>query len=104
MARFFTNHHTPLISHTSVDILTSRTGVYGDKFGVPIGNNIGLFDQDGVASFPSSFSYWTDGGRGHGRCSISAARMLRRRGSRSPAPAAMSARFRSLISTSRRYQ
>ena len=33
----FTNHHTPLISHTSVDILTSLTGVYGDQFGVPIG-------------------------------------------------------------------
>ena len=30
----FTNHHTPLISHTSVDIVTSLTGVYGDKFWV----------------------------------------------------------------------
>jgi arylsulfatase A-like enzyme len=57
----FTNHHTPLISHTSVDIVTSLTGVYGDKFGVPIGNNIGLFNpMTGVASFPSSFTYWTD--------------------------------------------
>ena len=56
----FTNHHTPLISHTSVNILTSLTGVYGDKFGVPIGNNIGLFGPNGVASFPSSFTYWTD--------------------------------------------
>jgi hypothetical protein len=57
----FTNHHTPLISHTAVDILTALTGVYGDKFGVPIGNNIGLFNpQTGVASFPSSFTYWTD--------------------------------------------
>jgi hypothetical protein len=57
---FFTNHHTPLISHTSVDIVTSLTGVYGDKFGVPIGNNIGLFGPNGVASFPGSFTYWTD--------------------------------------------
>ena len=58
---FFTNHHTPLISHTSVDILTSLTGVYGNKFGVPIGNSIGLFNpQTGIASFPSSFTYWTD--------------------------------------------
>jgi hypothetical protein len=57
----FTNHHTPLISHTSVDIITSLTGVYGDKFGVPIGNSIGLFNPaTGVASFPSSFTYWTD--------------------------------------------
>ena len=36
------------------------TGVYGDKFGVPIGNNIGLFGPNGVATFPSSFTYWTD--------------------------------------------
>jgi hypothetical protein len=56
-----TNHHTPLISHTSVDIVTALTGVYGDKFGVPIGNSIGLFNPaTGVASFPSSFTYWTD--------------------------------------------
>jgi hypothetical protein len=58
---FFTDHHTPLISHTSVDILTSLTGVYGEKFGVPIGNSIGLFNPaTGAASFPSSFTYWTD--------------------------------------------
>jgi len=56
----FTNHHTPLISHTSVDITTSLTGVYGDKFGFSIGNNFGLFGANGVASFPSSFEYWTD--------------------------------------------
>jgi hypothetical protein len=57
----FTSHHTPLISHTSVDIVTSLTGVYGDKFGVPIGNSIGLYNPaTGVASFPSSFTYWTD--------------------------------------------
>jgi len=56
-----TNHHTPLISHTSVDIVTALTGVYGEKFGVPIGNSIGLFNPaTGVASFPSSFTYWTD--------------------------------------------
>jgi hypothetical protein len=54
-----TNHHTPLISHTAVDIVTSLTGVYGEKFGFSIGNSFGLF-QNGVASFPSSFAYWTD--------------------------------------------
>ena len=55
------NHHTPLISHTSVDILTALTGVYGEKFGVTIGNSFGLFNSSGVASsFPSSFTYWTD--------------------------------------------
>jgi hypothetical protein len=55
----FTNHHTPLISHTSVDIVTSLTRVYGDKFGVPIGNSFGLFGPNKV-TFPSSFAYWTD--------------------------------------------
>jgi hypothetical protein len=57
---FLTNQWTPLISHTSVDIVTALTGVYSDKFGVPIGNNIGLFGPNGVATFPSSFTYWTD--------------------------------------------
>src|SRR5262249_27233562 len=45
-----TNHHTPLISHTSVDIVTSLTGVYGDKFGFSIGNSYGIFQPNGVAS------------------------------------------------------
>src|ERR1700756_4871398 len=54
-----TKHFTPLISHTAVDIVTSLTGVYGDKFGFSIGNLFGLF-HNGVASFPSSFAYWTD--------------------------------------------
>jgi hypothetical protein len=56
-----TNHFTPLISHTSVDILTTLTGVYGDKMGIPIGNSFGLFSADAkTVSFPASFQYWTD--------------------------------------------
>ncbi|MGB8839899.1 MAG: hypothetical protein WCC64_02410 [Aliidongia sp.] len=56
-----TEHHTPLISHTAVDIVTAMTGVYGDRFGFSIGNSFGLFNASGVAStFPSSFTYWTD--------------------------------------------
>src|ERR1700726_57141 len=39
-----TNHHTPLISHTSVDIVTSLTGVYGENFGFAVGNSFGFFD------------------------------------------------------------
>jgi hypothetical protein len=54
-----TNHHTPLISHTAVDITTALTGVYGDKFGFSIGNSFGIF-HNGVAGFQSSFAYWTD--------------------------------------------
>jgi hypothetical protein len=54
-----TNHFTPLISHTSVDILTSLTGVYGEKMGMPIGNTILYFNGTG-SNFTSSFAYWTD--------------------------------------------
>lgn len=57
---FLTNHWTPLISHTAVDILTSLTGVYPDKFGVPIGNSLRYFNPDGTTNGMSSFAYWTD--------------------------------------------
>src|ERR1700688_206802 len=55
-----TNHHTPLISHTAVDIVTSLTGVYGEKFGFAVGNSFGYFDPSGTPHFPSSFAYWSD--------------------------------------------
>jgi hypothetical protein len=55
-----TDHHTPLISHTSVDILTTLTGVYGEKMGAPIGNSLAFFNSSGGVSFPSTFEYWTD--------------------------------------------
>ena len=76
----FTNHHTSLISHTSVGLLTALTGVYGDRFGLPIGNNIGLFDRSGVASFPSAFAYWTD------LMDDGLPQMLDQRGKNAPAP------------------
>ena len=79
------------------------TGVYGDKFGVPIGNSFGLFGPNGVAHLSELFhlldrSFWPTGCR---RCSTSAARTPRRHGCRSLAPAAMSAPFRSPTSSSR---
>ena len=43
------NHHTPLISHTSVDILTTLSGVYGEKLGAPIGNSLPFFITAGSA-------------------------------------------------------
>jgi hypothetical protein len=59
-----TNSHTPLISHTSVDILTSLTGVYGDRHGSPIGNAFGYYPLPGTSTaadlFDSTFTYWTD--------------------------------------------
>jgi hypothetical protein len=53
-------HTTPLISHTSDDIITTLTGVYGEKHGQPVGNSYGFFRADGSVGFSSSFNYWTD--------------------------------------------
>jgi hypothetical protein len=61
---FSSNHHTPLISHTADDIITSLTGVYGDRHGQPVANSYNYFNpnsSDGLGStFTSSFTYWTD--------------------------------------------
>ena len=54
------NHHTPLISHTATDILTSFTGVYGDRMGVPVSNSFRYFTPTGSTSLGVSFAYWTD--------------------------------------------
>jgi hypothetical protein len=53
------NHHTPLISHTATDILTTLTGVYGERMGVPVANSYGVFHPSGSVTFSSSFLYWT---------------------------------------------
>jgi hypothetical protein len=55
-----TNHHTPLISHTADDIITTLTGNYGESHGQPVANSYGYFKADGSIGFSSSFSYWTD--------------------------------------------
>lgn len=54
------NHHTPLIAHTATDILTSLTGVYGDRHGVPVSNSFRYFKPDGTSNTGVSFAYWTD--------------------------------------------
>ena len=53
-----TNHHTPLISHTADDIITTLTGNYGEKHGQPVANSY-FFYADGQPTFSSSFNYWT---------------------------------------------
>src|SRR5438128_9685354 len=53
------NHHTPLIAHTATDILTSLTGVYGDRHGVPVSNSFRYFNPDGTSNTGVSFAYWT---------------------------------------------
>lgn len=54
------NEHTPLIAHTADDILTTLTGVYGDKHGQPVANSYRTFSTNGTSSSSSSFAYWTD--------------------------------------------
>ncbi len=53
------NNHTPLIAHTADDILTTLTGVYGDRHGQPIANSYRYFKPDGTTSSAGSFAYWT---------------------------------------------
>lgn len=55
-----TNHHTPLISHTADDILTTLTGVYPDRHGVPVANSFRYFNPNGTSNPGVSFAYWTD--------------------------------------------
>jgi hypothetical protein len=54
------NHHTPLISHTATDILTSLTGVYPNNHGVPVSNSFRYFNPNGTSNLGVSFAYWTD--------------------------------------------
>src|SRR2546425_3067569 len=55
-----TNHHTPLIAHTGTDILSTLTGVYGDRDGVPVANTFRFYTPDGASHPALSFAYWTD--------------------------------------------
>ena len=60
---FNTDHHAVLISHTADDIVTSLTGIYGDRNGIPVSNSFGLFDPTSTTypvEFSSAFVYWTD--------------------------------------------
>jgi hypothetical protein len=54
------NHHTPLIAHTSDDITTSVTGVYPSRHGVANSeNSYYYYDQSGTPHRTSGFTYWT---------------------------------------------
>jgi hypothetical protein len=54
-----TNDHTVLISHTATGILSTLTGVYPDRFGVPISNSFRYFTPTGTTRTGVSFAYWT---------------------------------------------
>jgi len=54
------NNHTPLIAHTADDILTTLTGLYGDRQGMPISNDYQAYNPNGTTDPAGSFAYWTD--------------------------------------------
>ena len=54
------NNHTPLIAHTADDLLTTFTGLYGDRAGMPVSNDYQTYNPDGTTDPASSFAYWTD--------------------------------------------
>lgn len=53
------DHHTALISHTATDMLTTLTGVYGDRNGAPVSNSFRYFKPDGTSNTGVTFTYWT---------------------------------------------
>jgi hypothetical protein len=57
---FLSNSHTPLIAHTADDLLTTATGLYGDRHGMPISNSYQAYNTDGTSDHAGSFAYWTD--------------------------------------------
>ena len=57
---FLSNNHTPLIAHTANDLLTTATGLYGDRQGMPISNSYQAYNADGTTDPAGSFAYWTD--------------------------------------------
>ena len=55
------NNHTPLVAHTADDLLTTATGLYGDRHGTGMGNNSYLtYNPNGTTDSATSFTYWTD--------------------------------------------
>jgi hypothetical protein len=57
---FLSNSHTPLIAHTADDLLTTATGLYGDRQGMPVSNDYQAYNTDGTTDPAGSFAYWTD--------------------------------------------
>jgi hypothetical protein len=74
------NHFTPLISHTAQDIVTTLTGLYGDRFGFTVANSYGFFNPNGSVGFQTSFLYWT------GLSADGQQQMINEKGKTAPAP------------------
>ena len=45
---FLSNSHTPLIAHTATDLLTTATGLYGDRMGPSSNNSYQAYNADGT--------------------------------------------------------
>ena len=54
------NNHTPLIAHSADDVLTTLTGLYGDRHGMPISDGYQSFNPGGTTDPAASPTYWTD--------------------------------------------
>ena len=86
------NMHTPLIAHTADDILTTLTGVYGDKHGQPVSNSYRVYNDGtngttaGGSVVANSFVYWTDPVAAFGPTSDTAPSMITATGKNAPAP------------------
>src|SRR5438445_8358634 len=80
------NHHTPLISHTGTDILTTLTGVYPDRHGQPVSNTYLFYGPEGTAHTALSFAYWTDLAQAFDGTSENRFNMLDAQGLNPPAP------------------
>ncbi len=63
LGSLLSNNHTPLISHTADDIITSMTGLYPARQGLGVSNSYAQYTPGSGATpttFPSAFTYWTD--------------------------------------------
>jgi hypothetical protein len=80
------NHHTPLVSHTGTDILTTLTGVYPDRHGQPVSNTYLFYGPDGTAHTALSFAYWTDLAQAFDGTAENKFNMLDAQGKNPPAP------------------
>ena len=54
------NNHTPLIAHTGDDLMTTATGLYGDRQGIPIANDYQTYNPNGTTDPATVFTYWND--------------------------------------------
>jgi hypothetical protein len=57
---FLSNNHTPLIAHTGDDLLTTATGLYGDRHGDGVANSYQTYNADGTTDPATVFTYWND--------------------------------------------